>query len=85
MTDLVQLVWKEKSDAHAECMVFSTWTESGMASLRSLAMALHKTDICCSIKITDSHGSLVEDWSKGVARDSTTIFNDKMRQILDRD
>ena len=80
MSDLIILKWTLKSDPSCWQTVFSCYRD--ISSLQTIAIMLHKSGICGSIKIVSDTATLIEDWSKGYARTSTAVFNEEMKEAL---
>lgn len=81
MSDLIILKWNLKNDVHCYNVVFGCYTN--ISSIQTLARLLYKSGICGSIQILSDTANLIEDWSKGMARTNTEIFNEQMREILE--
>ena len=78
-SDLIILKWNMKDDIYCWQSVFGCYRN--IDSMQVIARLLYKSGICGSIQII-SDGALVEDWSKGIARNSTEIFNEQMKVVL---
>lgn len=81
MSDLIILKWNLKNDVHCFNVVFGCYRE--ISSMQTLARLLYKSGICGSIQILSADANMIEDWSKGIARTSTEMFNEQMREILE--
>lgn len=81
MNNLIILKWNLKNDIHCWQTVLGCYT--GIESMRTLAKMLYKSGKCGSIQIVSDTASMIEDWSKGILRTSTDIFNEQLREILE--
>ena len=82
MSDLIILKWNLKNDTHCWQIVFGCYRN--IDSMQTLALLLYKSGICRIIKIISDTANLIEDWSKGYARTSTDIFNEQMKEVMER-
>lgn len=79
MIDLIILKWNLKNDIECWQAVFGCY--KNIESMQTIAIMLYRSGICGNIKIVSDTATLIEDWSKGYARTSTNVFNERMREL----